>query len=68
MLVCAEAVFAEASLAMPDYPTLAAVDLGSNTFHLQVARVAGEQIYPLDALREPVKLGVGLGENSFGAD
>ena len=48
---------------MPDYPTLAAVDLGSNTFHLQVARVAGEQIYPLDALREPVKLGAGLGED-----
>jgi exopolyphosphatase / guanosine-5'-triphosphate,3'-diphosphate pyrophosphatase len=46
---------------MPDFPTLAAIDLGSNTFHLQVARVSGEQIYPLDALREPVKLGAGLG-------
>jgi exopolyphosphatase/guanosine-5'-triphosphate,3'-diphosphate pyrophosphatase len=46
---------------MPDYPTLAAVDLGTNTFHLQVGRVVGEQIYPLDALREPVKLGAGLG-------
>ena len=45
---------------MPDFPTLAAVDLGSNSFHLQVARVVGEQIYPLDALREPIRLGAGL--------
>ncbi len=48
---------------MPDYPTLAAVDLGSNSFHLQVARVVGEQIYPLDSLREPVRLGAGLTED-----
>lgn len=45
---------------MPDFQTLAAVDLGSNSFHLQVARVVGEQIYPLDGLREPVRLGAGL--------
>lgn len=45
---------------MTDYPTLAAVDLGSNSFHLQVGRVVGEQIYPLDSLREPVRLGAGL--------
>ena len=45
---------------MPDFPTLAAVDLGSNSFHLQVARVMGQQIYPLDALREPIQLGAGL--------
>jgi len=48
---------------MPDYPTLAAVDLGSNSFHLQVARVVGEQIYPLDSLREAVRLGAGLGDD-----
>lgn len=45
---------------MTDFPTLAAVDLGSNSFHLQVGRVVGEQIYPLDTLREPVRLGAGL--------
>jgi len=45
---------------MPDFPTLAAVDLGSNSFHLQVARVVGDQVYPLDGLREPVHLGAGL--------
>jgi len=40
--------------------TLASVDLGSNSFHLQVARVVEGQIFPLDALREPVRLGAGL--------
>ncbi len=39
---------------------LAAVDLGSNSFHLQVGRVMDGQIYPLDALREAVRLGAGL--------
>jgi len=41
--------------------TLAAVDLGSNSFRLQVARVVQDQIYPLDSLREPVRLAAGVG-------
>ena len=45
---------------MAVYSTLAAVDLGSNSFHLQVARVVGDQIYPLDSLREPLRFGAGL--------
>ena len=45
---------------MAVYSTLAAVDLGSNSFHLQVARVVGDQLYPLDSLREPVRIGAGL--------
>jgi exopolyphosphatase/guanosine-5'-triphosphate,3'-diphosphate pyrophosphatase len=45
---------------MAAYPTLAAVDLGSNSFRLQVARVMGDQLYPLDSLREPVRLAGGL--------
>ena len=45
---------------MPEYATLAAVDLGSNSFRLQVARVVGDQIYPLDSLREMVRLAAGL--------
>ncbi len=45
---------------MAVYSTLAAVDLGSNSFHLQAARVVGDQIYPLDSLREPIRLGAGL--------
>jgi len=40
--------------------TLAAVDLGSNSFHLEIGRVVDRQIYPLDAVREVVRLGGGL--------
>ena len=46
---------------MPEYNTLGAVDLGSNSFHLAIGRVVGEQIYPLDSLKETVRLGAGLG-------
>jgi exopolyphosphatase/guanosine-5'-triphosphate,3'-diphosphate pyrophosphatase len=45
------------------YQTLAAVDLGSNSFKLQVARVQGEQLYLLDGLKEPVRLAGGLDGN-----
>lgn len=45
---------------MPKHETLAAVDLGSNSFHLQIGRVVDGQIYPLDVLREVVRLGAGL--------
>ena len=41
-------------------PTLAAVDLGSNSFHLQIARVVDEQLYPVDSLKETVRLGAGV--------
>ena len=43
-----------------EYSTLAAADLGSNSFHLAVGRVVDDQIYPLDSLRETVRLGTGL--------
>lgn len=46
---------------MKKYSTLAAVDLGSNSFRLQVAREVDDQIYPLDSLKETVRLGAGLG-------
>jgi exopolyphosphatase/guanosine-5'-triphosphate,3'-diphosphate pyrophosphatase len=45
---------------MPKHETLAAVDLGSNSFHLQIGRVVDGQIYPLDVLRDVVRLGAGL--------
>ena len=45
---------------MQHQPILAAVDLGSNSFRLQVARVEGDQLYMLDGLREPVRLAAGL--------
>jgi len=48
---------------MKTYDTLAAVDLGSNSFRLEVARVAGDQLYPLDSLKETVRLAGGLDDD-----
>ncbi len=48
---------------MQHQPILAAVDLGSNSFRLQVARVESDQLYMLDSLREPVRLAAGLTED-----
>ncbi|MDH4284102.1 MAG: exopolyphosphatase [Gallionellaceae bacterium] len=45
---------------MQHQPILAAVDLGSNSFRLQTARVENNQLYMLDGLREPVRLAAGL--------
>jgi exopolyphosphatase/guanosine-5'-triphosphate,3'-diphosphate pyrophosphatase len=45
---------------MARHENLAAVDLGSNSFHLLVGRIVDGQIYPLDSLREQVQLGAGL--------
>ena len=45
---------------MTQYSTLGAVDLGSNSFHLAIGRVVGEQVYPLDSLKETVRLGAGI--------
>lgn len=45
---------------MARHETLAAVDLGSNSFHLLVGRIVDGQVYPLDSLREQVQLGAGL--------
>jgi exopolyphosphatase/guanosine-5'-triphosphate,3'-diphosphate pyrophosphatase len=40
---------------------VAAVDMGSNSFRLQVGRIVGNQIYPLDGIKETVRLAAGLG-------
>jgi exopolyphosphatase / guanosine-5'-triphosphate,3'-diphosphate pyrophosphatase len=50
----------QARLPMNEHTTLAAVDLGSNSFRLQVGRVVGNQIYELDSLKETVRLAAGL--------
>ena len=50
---------------MPPFETIAAVDLGSNSFRLQVARVVDDQIYPLDALKDTVRLVAGLDEAGY---
>ena len=43
--------------------TIAAVDLGSNSFHMIVARVEDGQLRIIDRLREMVRLGAGLDNN-----
>lgn len=42
------------------YELIAAVDMGSNSFRLQIGRVLDNQIYPLDSLKEPIRLASGL--------
>ena len=42
------------------YESIAAVDLGSNSFRLEVGRVVDDQIYTLDSLKESVRLASGL--------
>ncbi len=42
------------------FETIAAVDLGSNSFRLQIVRVVDDQFYTLDSLKDTVRLGGGL--------
>jgi len=46
--------------AAPDATVVAAVDLGSNSFHMMVARAVGADLQVIDRLREPVRLAAGL--------
>ena len=63
-MISAQAASAEKLPTYPDMPsTVAAVDLGSNSFHLIVARVENAQLMIIDRLREMVRLGGGLDEN-----
>ncbi len=54
---------------MPDRRLLAAVDLGSNSFRLLIGRVErhelGDQIMPIDSLKESVRLAAGLGKDGL---
>jgi len=43
--------------------TFAAVDLGSNSFHLLIARLEDGQLVPIDKLKEPVRLAAGLDDD-----
>src|SRR5690348_16149288 len=43
--------------------TLAAVDLGSNSFRLELGRVEGDQIFRQDTWRENLRVGAGLDRN-----
>lgn len=42
---------------------LAVVDLGSNSFRLEIGRVEGQQIYQLDTWRETLRFGAGIDDN-----
>ena len=52
---------------MPERRLLAAVDLGSNSFRLLIGRVEqnqlGEQVLPIDSLKDSVRLAAGLGKD-----
>ena len=45
---------------VPDGAILAAIDMGSNSFHLIVARVEHDEVRPVETLSEKVQLGAGL--------
>jgi exopolyphosphatase/guanosine-5'-triphosphate,3'-diphosphate pyrophosphatase len=45
---------------LPDGSQLAAVDLGSNSFHLIIAKIEHGEMRPVEALAEKVQLGAGL--------
>lgn len=47
----------------PQASHIAAIDLGSNSFHMIIARWDNGQLTLLDRLREPVRLGFGLQED-----
>jgi exopolyphosphatase/guanosine-5'-triphosphate,3'-diphosphate pyrophosphatase len=44
---------------------IAAIDLGSNSFRLQVGRVVNDQIYALDGIKESVRLAAGLSADKY---
>ncbi|MGB1139862.1 MAG: Ppx/GppA family phosphatase [Halioglobus sp.] len=50
---------------LPDGSQLAAVDLGSNSFHLLIARIEHGEMRPVEALAEKVQLGAGLDEDGM---
>ena len=50
---------------LKEYSTVAAVDLGSNSFRLQVSRVVEDQLYPLDSLKDTVRLAAGLTADKY---
>lgn len=45
---------------LPDGSMLAAIDLGSNSFHLIIAKTEHEEMRPVEVLAEKVQLGAGL--------
>lgn len=52
---------------LPEGALLAALDLGSNSFHLIIARMEHGELRPVEALAEKVQLGAGLREGVLDA-
>jgi exopolyphosphatase/guanosine-5'-triphosphate,3'-diphosphate pyrophosphatase len=50
---------------LPDGSQLAAVDLGSNSFHLIIAKIEHGEMRPVEVLAEKVQLGAGLENGSL---
>jgi len=50
---------------MQDGEVIASVDLGSNSFHMLVARVEAGQLQVIDRMKEMVRLAGGLDENGY---
>ncbi|HTX23547.1 MAG TPA: exopolyphosphatase [Steroidobacteraceae bacterium] len=61
--VRSSAALSPAGAAQPVPDILAAVDLGSNSFHMVVARYSHGQLVIIDRLREMVRLAAGVEEN-----
>jgi exopolyphosphatase/guanosine-5'-triphosphate,3'-diphosphate pyrophosphatase len=51
-----------------EYKTLAAIDLGSNSFHMIIARLRDGHFQVVDKLREMVQLRAGLDEENYLSD
>ena len=56
-------IAAHSSPSLSKGDVLAAVDLGSNSFHMVIARYEGERLHIIDKLRESIRLGAGLDED-----
>lgn len=53
---------------LPEGSLLAAIDLGSNSFHLILARLEHGELRPIEALAEKVQLGAGFRDNHLSAE
>jgi exopolyphosphatase/guanosine-5'-triphosphate,3'-diphosphate pyrophosphatase len=58
----------EQNPALEEGSLLAALDLGSNSFHLIIARVEHGELRPVEALAEKVQLGAGLENGELAVD
>jgi exopolyphosphatase/guanosine-5'-triphosphate,3'-diphosphate pyrophosphatase len=53
---------------LPEGSLLAAIDLGSNSFHLIIAKIEHGEMRPVEALAEKVQLGAGLEDGRLSQD